>query len=51
MRTSSTRKGGVWKRRPVDIITDNCVETVIFGITDIPSLQLQCPTAKYGRVI
>ena len=32
MFTSSNRKGGGGKGRPVKIITDNSVETVVFGM-------------------
>ena len=32
MCTSSTRKGGGGKGRPVKIITDNSVETIVFGM-------------------
>ena len=35
MCTSSTRKGGGGKERPVKIITDNSVENIVFGNTEI----------------
>ena len=35
MCTSSTSKGGYGKGRPVKVITDNSVDTIVFGNTDI----------------
>ena len=38
--TSSTRKGGGGKGRPVEIIIDNNVEIVVFGSTEMNSDSL-----------
>ena len=40
MCTSSTRKGGGGKGRPVKIITDNSAETIVFGKTEMNSDSL-----------
>ena len=44
-------KVGCGKGRPVKIIKDNSVETVVFGNTDIPYPCNHTVTAKCGRVI
>ena len=35
MYTSGTRRGGGGKERPVKIITDNNVKTIVFGNTEM----------------
>ena len=35
MYTSSTRRSGIGKERPVKIFTDNSVETIVFGNTEM----------------
>jgi hypothetical protein len=44
MCTSSTPKGGGGKGRPVKIITDNSVETIVLGSTEMNNDPLDVPS-------